>query len=204
MTRLGVKQVLKLDYTIEDPQERNKLVEQIIAETPDINERYLEILGDYLMNGIEKQDRKDKRIKALSENHAVTISKHETSLEGLVASLENGEDGIYNMIANYKNIKQACELWNQGCDIEEICNKLNKSLQTVQQKLRLGNKYGMCIYDKHINLSNAQKLKIKNTTKYCKSVKCTTTGKIFNSIKEALEFYNIKNKTGISDCLSGK
>ena len=56
MTRLGVKQVLKLDYTIEDPQERNKLVEQIIAETPDINDRYLEILGDYLMNGIEKQD----------------------------------------------------------------------------------------------------------------------------------------------------
>ena len=106
--------------------------------------------------------------------------------------------------ANYKNIKQACELWNQGCDIKEICNKLNKSLQTVQQKLRLGNKYNMCIYDKHINLSNAQKLKIKNTTKYCKSVKCTTTGKIFNSIKEALEFYNIKNKTGISDCLSGK
>ena len=98
MTRLGVKQVLKLDYTIEDPQERNKLVEQIIAETPDINERYLEILGDYLMNGIEKQDRKDKRIKALSENHAVTISKHETSLEGLVASLENGEDGVYNLI----------------------------------------------------------------------------------------------------------
>lgn len=106
--------------------------------------------------------------------------------------------------ANYKNIKQACELWNQGCDIEEICNKLNKSLQTVQQKLRLGNKYNMCIYDKHINLSNAQKLKIKNTTKYCKSVKCITTSKVFDSIKEATKFYSIKNKTGISDCLSGK
>ena len=110
--------------------------------------------------------------------------------------------------ANYKNIKQACELWNQGCDIEEICNKLNKSLQTIQQKLRLGNKYNMCIYDKHINMSNAQKLRMKNTgynhPKYCKPVKCITTGKVFDSIKEATEFYNIKNKTGISDCLSGK
>ena len=106
--------------------------------------------------------------------------------------------------ANYKNIKQACELWNQGCDIEEICNKLNKSLQTVQQKLRLGNKYGMCIYDKHTNMSNAQKLRMKNTKIHCKLVKCTTTGKIFNSIREANEFYNIKNKTGIYDCLSGK
>ena len=110
--------------------------------------------------------------------------------------------------ANYKNIKQACELWNQWCDIEEICNKLNKSLQTIQQKLRLGNKYNMCIYDKHINMSNAQKLRMKNTDynhpKYCKPVKCITTGKVFNSIKEATEFYNIKNKTGISDCLSGK
>lgn len=106
--------------------------------------------------------------------------------------------------ANYKNIKQECELWNQGCNIEEICNKLNKSLQTVQQKLRLGNKYNMCIYDKHINLSNAQKLKIKNTTKYCKPVKCITTGKVFDSIKEATKFYSIKNKTGISDCLSGR
>ena len=106
--------------------------------------------------------------------------------------------------ANYKNIKQVCELWNQGCDIEEICNKLNKSSQTVQQKLRLGNKYGMCIYDKHTNMSNAQKLRMKNTKIHCKSVKCTTTSKIFNSIREANEFYNIKNKTGIYDCLSGK
>ena len=106
--------------------------------------------------------------------------------------------------ANYKNIKQACELLNQGCDIEKICNKLNKSSQTVQQKLRLGNKYGMCIYDKHTNMSNAQKLRMKNTKIHCKLVKCTTTGKIFNFIREANEFYNIKNKTGIYDCLSGK
>lgn len=34
----------------------------------------------------------------------VTVNKRETSFEGLVGKLENGEDGIYNMIANDKNI----------------------------------------------------------------------------------------------------
>ena len=34
----------------------------------------------------------------------VTINKRELSFEGLVGKLENGEDGIYNMIANDKNI----------------------------------------------------------------------------------------------------
>ena len=54
--------------------------------------------------------------------------------------------------ANYKNIKQACELWNQGCDIEEICKRLHTPLQTVQHKLRLGNKYGICNYSKKLNM----------------------------------------------------
>lgn len=54
--------------------------------------------------------------------------------------------------ANYKNIKQECELWNQGCDIEEIHNQLHISLQTIQYKLRIGNKYGMCNYSKKLNM----------------------------------------------------
>ena len=54
--------------------------------------------------------------------------------------------------ANYKNIKQECELWNQGCNIEEIHKQLHIPLQTVQYKLRLGNKYGMCNYSKKLNM----------------------------------------------------
>lgn len=54
--------------------------------------------------------------------------------------------------ANYKNIKQECELWNQGYNIEEIHNQLNIPLQTIQQKLRLGNKYGICNYSKELNM----------------------------------------------------
>ena len=54
--------------------------------------------------------------------------------------------------ANYKNIKQVCELWNQGYVIEEICKQLHIPLQTVQNKLRLGNKYGICNYSKKLNM----------------------------------------------------
>ena len=54
--------------------------------------------------------------------------------------------------ANYKNIKQVCELWNQGYVIEEICKRLHTQLQTVQHKLRLGNKYGICNYSKKLNM----------------------------------------------------
>lgn len=34
----------------------------------------------------------------------VTINKRETSFEGLVGKFETGEDGIYNMIINDKNV----------------------------------------------------------------------------------------------------
>lgn len=53
---------------------------------------------------------------------------------------------------NYKNIIKECELWNQGFSLEEIHIKLNKPIQSIQQKLRLGNKYNMCNYDKNINM----------------------------------------------------
>ena len=54
--------------------------------------------------------------------------------------------------ANYKSIRKECNLWNQGCIIDEIHNKLGTPSQQVQQKLRLGNKYGMCNYSKELNM----------------------------------------------------
>ena len=51
---------------------------------------------------MEKQERKEKRI--LTENRMSTVNKRETSFEGLVGQFENGEDGIYNLITQDKNI----------------------------------------------------------------------------------------------------
>ena len=52
---------------------------------------------------MEKQEKKEKKI--LTENRLATITKRELSYEGLVGQLENGEDGIYNLMTdNGKNI----------------------------------------------------------------------------------------------------
>ena len=98
---LGGDSIIKLDYTLESPEERNKLVEKILSENPDPNEKYLEILADYLILCMEKQEKKERKI--LTENRLMTVNKRETSFEGLVSQLENGEDGIYNLINDNKN-----------------------------------------------------------------------------------------------------
>ena len=93
--------MIKLDYTLETPEERKALVEKILEENPDVSDKYLEILGDYLVLCMEKQEKKEKKI--LTENRMCTVNKRETSFEGLVSQLENGEDGIYNLINENKN-----------------------------------------------------------------------------------------------------
>ena len=99
-----IKPTRRLDYSLETPQERNELVKKIIDETPpeQLTSRYIEILTDYIIFAMDKEERKRKKI--LTDNRMVTVNKRETSFEGLVCKLENGEDGIYNMIANDKNI----------------------------------------------------------------------------------------------------
>jgi hypothetical protein len=90
--------MIKLDYTIESPKERNELVKKILEENPNPSEAYLEVLANYLILSMEKEERKQKRI--LTENRMCTVNKREVSYEGLVAQLENGEDGIYNLLGD--------------------------------------------------------------------------------------------------------
>lgn len=65
-----------------------------------------------------------------------------------VSELECGRFAIYN------SVKDICNLWNSGKSLEEISRKLNKSIGVIQSKLRLGNKYNLCVYDKNINMKN--------------------------------------------------
>lgn len=50
---------------------------------------------------MEKQEKKERKL--LTENRMTTVNKRETSFEGLVSQMENGENGIYGLIANDKN-----------------------------------------------------------------------------------------------------
>ena len=110
----------KLDYTLQTPEERNELVTKILSEmTEEPSESYLEILADYLILAIEKQERKDKKL--LTENRLATIRKRETSLEGLIAQFENGEDGFYNLVAESdKNALFKPKISITKKDLEEI------------------------------------------------------------------------------------
>ena len=75
--------LVKLDYTIESPEEREALVEKIIEENPDLSSSYLEILADYLILCMEKQEKREKKI--LTENRLSTVNKRECSFEGLIS-----------------------------------------------------------------------------------------------------------------------
>lgn len=91
--------MLKLDYTLQTAEERLQLVNQILEENPNPNDKYLEILADYLIIGFDK----DKK-KLLTANREQTISRRETSYEGLAEQFEQGEDSINGLIRNDKNI----------------------------------------------------------------------------------------------------
>lgn len=87
---------LKLDYSITDPHKRNELVHQIINSLPPekLTPYYLEQLTRYLV--IDKETKKSKTV--LTDNRLFTVNRRETSFEGLISKLENGEDGIYNFM----------------------------------------------------------------------------------------------------------
>lgn len=94
---------IKLDYSLEKPEQRVELVNEIVASTPPIQltANYKEILANYIIFAADKEERKQRKI--LTEGRMVTVNKRETSYEALVEKLENGEDGIYNLMREDKN-----------------------------------------------------------------------------------------------------
>lgn len=107
-----------------------------MQENPNPNQKYLEILADYLVLCVEKEERRNREI--LTDNRLVTINKRETSFEGLVSTLENGEDGIYNMITNDKNIIFAPKVSITPKDIAEVpgLKELREAIEYWEERLK--------------------------------------------------------------------
>ena len=101
------------------------------------NPKYLEILADYLILCMEKQERKEKKI--LTENRLVTVNKRETSFEGLASQLENGEDGIYNLMNENKNQIFQPKITITKKDLEEIepLRQLREAINNWEAKLKV-------------------------------------------------------------------
>lgn len=131
----NIQQTLKLDYKLKTCEERAELVAHIIENTPkeQLTNRYLELLGDYIMGAISKEEKKEKLY--LTENRMITINRRETSWEGMVEKFENGEDGIYNLIANDKNILFSPKISITEQDVEEVpgLKELREAMKQVEE-----------------------------------------------------------------------
>ena len=85
---------------------------------------------------MEKQERKERKI--LTDNRMTTVNKRETSFEGLVSQFENGEDGIYNLITENKNIIFQPKVSITKKDIEEIepLRQVREAISFWEEKLK--------------------------------------------------------------------
>lgn len=138
------KKYIKLDYTLSSPEERVELVKKIVENAPQekLTNKYLEILANYIVFAMNKKEKKEKTIT--TQNRMVTINRRETSFEGLVSKFETGEDGIYNMIINDKNVLLTPKYQITQEDIETIpgLKQLRAEIANVeeQQKKAYGKK----------------------------------------------------------------
>jgi hypothetical protein len=111
--------IIKLDYSLKTVEERKAHVDAVLAEMDGPpSAAYLDILADYLVIPIERAERKERQI--MTDNRMATINKRETSLEGLISQLENGEDGIYNLINESKSTILQPKISITKKDLEEI------------------------------------------------------------------------------------
>ena len=87
------------------------------------------------MGALSKEERKEKTY--VTDNRRLTINKRETSFEGLAEKFENGEDGLYNIITNDKNILFTPKITITSQDVEEIPG-LKELRDNIEEIERLG------------------------------------------------------------------
>lgn len=89
-------------------------------------------------------------IDARDQNNLYNIAKSVLTFINFsnISAFECGKFATQNVVLKY------CKLWNKGYSVEKISNKLDCSIQTVQTRLRQGNIYNLCNYDKKLNMKN--------------------------------------------------
>lgn len=126
----------KLDYTLHSPEERSDFVENLLKDLPPekLTNQYIEILSDYIIFAMDKKERKERNI--LTENRMITVNKRETSYQGLVSKFENGEDGLYNLFNEDKNVILTPKVSITKQDIEEIkpLRDLREAIEIVKEQ----------------------------------------------------------------------
>lgn len=129
----------KLDYSLKTAEERKAHVEAMVAEMSKDqlkNKKYIEILSDYIVSAMTPEEKKSKMI--LTDNRMITVNKRETSYQGLVSKFENGEDGLWNLIIDDKNVLLTHKVSITEKDVEEIkpLQDLKESIAAVEKMVQ--------------------------------------------------------------------
>ena len=98
------------------------------------------------------------------------------------------------------NLIAACNMYNDGININIIATNLNMHADSIRSYLKRGTKLSICFYDPE----DARKQSIRSFIDCRKrKVRCQNDMKVFNSIKETSLFYDVF-ESGISSVLSGR
>lgn len=137
-------------------------------------------MADYLVFAMTKEEKKNKTIN--TENRMVTINKRETSFQGLITKFENGEDGIYNLIINDKNVLLTPKISITQEDIQSIppLAELKKGIEQVEKQLKKTTGLKKYLLKKQLIQMRQDQYIIKAAYKpaYC----CTNATKNFSAI----------------------
>lgn len=130
-----------LDNTIKDRDARKEIVEKIIAENPDLSAKMLDILASYLTAPLTKKEKQEKKI--LTQNRLSRIKTRELSYEGLAQKFEGGEDAVYSLIANDKNIIFSPKMKISKKDLETIpeLQRLRNEIENIKTKYEEADKH---------------------------------------------------------------
>ena len=180
--------IIKLDYTIDSVEERKKLVEKILEENPEPSEAYLDILANYLVHCMEKQEKKEKKI--LTDNRMTTVNKRETSFEGLVSQLENGEDGIYNLMNESKTTIFQPKITITKKDLEEIpyLNQIREAIKWWEQKAKTASGRDAYIIKQTIIALRKDQYVVKNAYRKPIALARITRSKNFKRMDDSYHF----------------
>ena len=173
---------MKLDFSLESAAERTEFVRKLLEELPQEQKtpRYLEILSDYIIFALDKEERKQKKI--ITDNRSKRIKVRETSFQGLISKLENGEDGIYNMIANDKNIIFSPKVEITDADVAAIpeLKLLRDAIHVVEEQAKTARGKRAFLLKKQAIEMRKDQYVIKNT--YTKPIYCMNLIKSFSRL----------------------
>lgn len=188
---------LSLNYKITDLKERQSIVEKICkTHSNELNEYNLEALADYILNSLEKEERKQKKI--LNDNRMSTVKKREVSMEGLVEKFKTGEDGFYQIIRQDKNmlLSPAHKITKKDYETIPFLSQIKESIDLLKQ---IKNRN----YIAHAAIINLFQTQYIVKEAYLKPARSTSYSSIDVHNKNWIDYLDFTNPDHVSALLKG-